>query len=41
MLLLDGVAIAELLLERGLGVRKSPLYLYDIDDEFFDLSETE
>lgn len=39
ILLLDGPAIAELLLERGLGVRKSPLYVYDIDEEFFDLED--
>jgi restriction system protein len=39
ILLLDGPAIAELLLERGLGVRKSPLYVYDIDKEFFDIQE--
>jgi restriction system protein len=39
ILLLDGQAIAELLVERGLGVRKSPLYLYDVDEEFFDLAE--
>ena len=39
ILLLDGPAIADLLVERGLGVRKLPLYLYDIDDEFFDLED--
>lgn len=39
VLLLDGVAIAELLLERGLGVRRLPLYIYDIDDEFFNIAE--
>ena len=39
VLLLDGPAIADLLVERGLGVRKLPLYLYDIDEEFFDLEE--
>lgn len=37
VLLLDGPAIADLLLERGLGVRRIPLFLYDIDEEFFDL----
>lgn len=39
ILLLDGTAIAELLLERGLGVRRVPLYIYDIDEEFFKLDE--
>jgi restriction system protein len=39
VLLLDGTAIAELLLERGLGVRRLPLYIYDIDDEFFNIAE--
>jgi len=39
IMLLDGPAIAEILLERGLGVRKSPLYVYDLDEEFFDLEE--
>lgn len=39
ILLLDGAAIADLLLERGLGVRRIPLFLYDIDPEFFDLSD--
>lgn len=39
ILLLDGQAIADLLVERGLGVRKLPLYLFDIDEEFFDLED--
>jgi len=39
ILLLDGPAIAELLLERGLGVRKSPLFLYDVDSEFFEIDD--
>lgn len=39
ILLLDGPAIADLLVERGLGVRKMPLYLFDIDEEFFDLED--
>lgn len=37
ILLLDAQAIAELLVERGLGVRRLPLYLLDIDEEFFNL----
>lgn len=39
ILLLDGPAIADLLLERGLGVRKIPLYLLDVDEDFFDIAE--
>jgi restriction system protein len=39
ILLLDGPAIADLLVERGLGVRKLPLFLFDIDEEFFDLED--
>lgn len=39
ILLLDGAAIAELLVERGLGVRKLPVYLFDIDEEFFDFEK--
>jgi len=30
-------AIADLLVERGLGVRRLPIYLLDIDVESFDL----
>lgn len=39
VLLLDGPAIADLLVERGLGVRRLPLYVYDLDQEFFDLDD--
>jgi restriction system protein len=39
VLLLDGPAVTELLVERGIGVRKMPVCLYDIDDEFFDFEE--
>jgi restriction system protein len=39
VLLLDGPAVTDLLIERGIGVRKMPVYLYDIDDEFFDFEE--
>ena len=39
ILLLDGPAIAELLVERGIGVRRIPLYLFDVDDEFFDIAD--
>jgi restriction system protein len=39
ILLLDGPAIADLLVERGLGVRRLPVHLMDIDEEFFDIEE--
>jgi len=39
VLLLDGAAIADLLVDRGLGVRRDPLYIYDVDEEFFDIDE--
>lgn len=39
ILLLDGDAIAELLIERNLGVRREPLYLYDIDPDFFRIED--
>jgi restriction system protein len=39
ILLLDGDAVVELMLERGLGVAKQPLYLYEVDDEFFDFGD--
>lgn len=35
ILLLDGEAIAELMLERGIGVVRQPVYLYEIADDFF------
>jgi len=38
-LLLDGRAVADLLVERGIGVRRMPVHLYDVDDEFFDFEE--
>lgn len=41
ILLLDGPAIAELMLERGLGVTRQPVYLYEIDTEFFDFDAPE
>jgi restriction system protein len=41
VLLLDGRAVADLLVERGIGVRRMPVHLYDIDDEFFDFDEEE
>ena len=36
VLLLDGDAVVELMLDRGIGVVKQPLYLYEISEEFFD-----
>jgi len=39
ILLLDGDTVAELMIERGIGVTKRPLYLYEVDDEFFDFAE--
>ena len=39
IMLLDGNAIVDLMLERGLGVRKAPLYVNDEDEEFFDLED--
>lgn len=39
ILLLDGQAITDLLVERGLGVRKLPLFIYNLDEEFFDISD--
>ena len=35
ILLLDGEAIAELMIDRGVGVVKQPVYLYDVAAEFF------
>jgi restriction system protein len=39
VLLLDGNAIAGLLIERNLGVKREPLYLYDVDPEFFQIED--
>jgi restriction system protein len=39
ILLLDGGAITELMIERGIGVVRQPLYLYEIDADFFDFDE--
>jgi restriction system protein len=39
ILLLDGDALAELMLDRGIGVVKQPLYLYEVASEFFDFGE--
>ncbi len=34
--LLDGQAIAELMLDRGIGVVKQPVFLYEVASDFFD-----
>jgi restriction system protein len=36
VMLLDGQAIAELMIERGIGVRREPVYLYEVAGDFFD-----
>ena len=36
ILLLDGDAVAELMIDRGIGVVKQPLYLYEVAEDFFD-----
>ena len=36
ILLLDGESITETMVERGIGVQKQPVYLYDVASEFFD-----
>jgi restriction system protein len=41
ILLLDGQAIAEMMTDRGIGVLKQPVFLYEIDSEFFDFEGPE
>jgi restriction endonuclease Mrr len=41
ILLLDGEAIAELMVERGIGVVRQPVYLYEIAPDFFDFDKLE
>jgi restriction system protein len=41
ILLLDGEAIAELMLERSIGVVKQPVYVYEIAADFFDFEKPE
>jgi restriction system protein len=36
ILLLDGEAIATQMIRKGLGVTKTPLFLFDVDSDFFD-----
>jgi restriction system protein len=39
ILLLDGEAIAELMIERGIGVVRQPVYLYEVSADFFDFDK--
>jgi len=39
ILLLDGESIARIMIQTGLGVKKEPVYLIDIDEEFFDFED--
>ena len=36
ILSLDGERIAEEMLSRGIGVKREPLYLLELDNDFFD-----
>lgn len=36
MLLLDGQAIADLMLDRGIGVVKPPVFVHEVVSDFFD-----
>jgi restriction system protein len=39
ILLLDGAAIVELMVDRNIGVTRQPIYLHDIDPTFFNFDE--
>ncbi len=39
ILLLDGDSVVELMLDRGIGVVKQPLFLYEVSEEFFDFDK--
>lgn len=41
IMLLDGQSIADLMIEKGFGVRKQTVYLLEIDEEFFDFDDNE
>lgn len=41
ILLLDGNAITELMIDGGIGVRREPVYLYEVASEFFDFDADE
>lgn len=40
ILLLDGAAIVESMVERGIGVTRQPVYLHDVDASFFAFDES-
>jgi restriction system protein len=39
IMLLDGAAIADLMVDWGIGVARQPLYIYDVDPAFFDFDD--
>lgn len=39
--MLDGEAIAELMIERGIGVVRQPVYLYEVVADFFNFDKPE
>ena len=39
ILLLDGDAVVEQMIDRGIGVTKQPLYLYEVAEDFFDFDD--
>jgi restriction system protein len=39
IMLLDGAAITDLMVEWGIGVARQPVYLYDVDPDFFDFTD--
>lgn len=41
ILLLDGEAVTELMLDRGIGVLRQPVYLYEVVSEFFQFDDDE
>jgi restriction system protein len=41
ILLLDGEAVVELMVERGIGVTRQPVYLHEIDPAFFSLTKAD
>jgi len=41
VLLLDGESVAEHMLDRGIGVVKQPLHLYEVSEDFFDFEKGE
>ena len=39
IMLLDGAAIADLMVEWGIGVVRQPLYVYEVDPSFFEFND--